>query len=192
MGRGIALAFLCGTAAIGCDGSDDELALHTSFTVTSTGANPSPLDPLASQTIDVDIVWNVVNNGNGAGTDPMGCKSMTLFGPATRTAHGGTATLVQTEILDRLGDWDLRLQLCDAGAGQSSLALDSAINELNLALGCFGIPASAMRKGGDGYPRISSFTATECSATILDVVNNKELSSQGYSITVTTGPDELP
>jgi hypothetical protein len=186
--------FVLIVAAAGCGGSGgDDLNLKTSFVVTSVqGTNPSPLDPLGNQTIDLSIGWATVNSNNGAGSDPAGCKTMTLYGGAARTASGGTATLVQTEILDRLPDWDIRFQLCDAGAGKSSVAIDAAINELNLAFGCFGIPASAQRRGSDGYPRVSSFTATECSATILDVVNAKELSNTSFSLKITTGPDELP
>jgi hypothetical protein len=181
-------------AMAGCGGSDgDAMTMHTSFVVTSVqGSNPSPLDPLANQTIDITVKWAGVQSLNGAGSDPAGCKTMTLYGPAERNASGSSAALVQTEILDRLNDWDVRFQLCDAGAGKSSFAVDSSINELNTAFGCFGIPASAQRKGGDGYPQVTTFTATDCSSTILDVVNVKELSNPSFSMSITTGPDALP
>ena len=156
------------------------------------GTNPSPLDSLADQTIDIDIVWPTVNSNTGDGSDTAGCKTTAVYATATRTAHGSSASVVQTEILDRLDDWDVRLQLCDSGAGQSSIAVDAAINELNLVFGCFGIPASAMRKNSTGFPILTSFTATQCSATILDVVNVTTLSNPSFSIEFTTGPDELP
>jgi hypothetical protein len=176
------VAAACGACG---GGSGADLTMKTSFVVTSVqGSNPSPLDPLANQTIDFDVEWTAPSSNTGAGTDPAGCKSTTLYGAATRTAHGATATLVQAEILDRLEGWDLRLQLCDAGAGSSSVTVDSAINELNLALGCVGVPASAMRKDSAGYPVVTSFTATNCAATILDVVAVKELTSTSFSMTV--------
>ncbi|HTL32498.1 MAG TPA: hypothetical protein VL326_05215 [Kofleriaceae bacterium] len=179
-------------AMAGC-GSDDAMTVHTSFVVTSVqGSNPSPLDPLANQTIDFTVTWAGVESLSGAGSDPAGCKTTTLYGPTTRVASGSMATLVQTEILDRLNDWDVRFQLCDAGAGKSSLAVDASINELNTAFGCFGIPASAERRAGDGYPQVTTFTATDCSSTILDVVNVKELSNPSFSLSITTGPDALP
>lgn len=174
-----------------CGGSGDDLRVHTSFLVTgSGGTEPSPLDPLVNQTLDVDIVWAQTDSHLGDDSDSAGCKTTVLLGSSTKTAHGSTAMLVQTEILDRLPDWDLRLQLCDAGAGQSSVTIDAAINELNLAFGCFGVPASAQKKRGD-YPVVTSFTATQCSATILDVVNARPFGNQSFSLTITTGPDEL-
>lgn len=181
------------TVGAGCGGpAGDDLTAHTSFVVTSAqGSTPSPLDPLADQTIEIDVVWPTIQSNNGDGSDPAGCKTTALFAASTRTAHGSSAGVVQTEILDRLPDWDVRLQLCDA-SGQSSIALEAVINELNLSFGCFGVPASAMKRNGGGFPIMTSFTATQCSATILDVVNVKVLSNPDFSIVFTTGPDELP
>lgn len=177
---------------VACGGSGDDLAVHTSFVVTQTaGTNPSPLDPLANQTVDIDVVWATTTANQGDGADPSGCKSLFLIGPTQRTAHGSASALVQTEILDRLEVWDVHFQLCDAGTGAPSITLEADINELNTSFGCFGVPVSAQKMSG-GYPTVSSFTATQCSATILDVVAARVFSAQGFDVTFRTGPDELP
>ena len=46
--------------------------------------------------------------------------------------------------------------------------------------------------GGDGYPAITSMTATGCRSTILDVVNNRVFGNSSFSITIVTGPSSLP
>ena len=92
---------------------------------------------------------------------------------------------MQTEILDMLAYWDVRLQLCTTG--ESSVILHSEIPALNVAFGCFGIPPSAVQRNGDGYPQITSFTATRCDATILDVVNNRILGNDNFEVTFETG-----
>jgi len=172
--------------ALGACGSDDgtsgpPLRAKTTFVVTEqTGAGQSPLDPLYTQTIDIEVVFPDVVVTKGYEGDTPECKSKMIESPmADRTAFGDTAQLVQTELLDRLAYWDVRFQLCSTG--KSSVVLHSEIAPLNLAFGCFGIPAAAvMRK--DGYPRMSSFIATECSATILDVVANRVLSNPSFTI----------
>lgn len=174
-----------------CGGSGDDLHVHTSFLVSAFGGTEaSPLDPLVGQTLDVDIVWPKADSHLGDDSDSAGCKTTALLGTSTKTAHGATAMLVQTEILDRLPDWDLRLQLCDPGAGQSSVTVEAVINELNLAFGCFGVPASAQQRSG-GYPLVTSFTAMQCTATILDVVDARPFGNQDFALTITTGPDAL-
>lgn len=177
----------------GGNGGGDDLRVTTQFQVTSiAGAGVSPLDPLANQTVDIEIVWPKVDWNHGT-QDPAGCKSTGVgFQASTRTASGATADLVQREILDRLPDWDVRLQLCTAGSGDSTVVVESVIDALNLSFGCFGVPASAQVTGGDGYPALTSFTATSCMATILDVVNNRVLSNPSFSITFETGPSRIP
>jgi hypothetical protein len=178
---------------VGCGGDDatsgPPLEVATSFTVTSvSGAGTSPLDPLAAQTIDFDIVWDAVDYNAGEGNDPPGCKTR-LFGFAP-TAKTSQSALVQSQVIDRLDGWSVRLQLCDSGP--STLAVDSAINELNLNFGCGGIPTTAVRKDATGAPVLTTFTATNCFATILDVVNNRVVQSSGFAVTITTGRGELP
>ena len=177
-----------------CGGSGDDLRASTQFQVTNVaGSGISPLDPLANQMIDIEIVWPKVDTNHGDMTDPMGCHTTGVgFLPSTRTANGATADLVQHEILDRLADWDVVMQLCTSGAGQSTVRLESVIDELNLSFGCFGLPPAAEVMGSDGYPRLTSFTATNCMATILDVVNNRVFSNPSFSITFETGPSRIP
>ncbi len=177
-------------------GSDDPpsdgppLTATTSFVVTDvTGAGSSPLDALAGMTIDMTVVFPDVIVTQGYEGDSADCKSEIVEWPeATRTANGTAAQIVQTEILDRLPYWDVRIQLCKTG--KSSILLHSEIAPLNLAYGCFGIPSSAMVEK-DGFPQLTSFVATECSATILDVVNNRILSNPIFSVTFETGPSRL-
>lgn len=174
------------------DGASDgpPLTATTSFVVTDvTGSGTSPLDALAGMTIDMTVVFPDVIVTQGYDGDSADCKSEIVEWPeATRTAAGASAQLVQTEILDRLPYWDVRIQLCKTG--KSSILLHSEIAPLNLAYGCFGIPSSAMVEK-DGFPQLTSFVATECSATILDVVNNRVLSNLDFSVTFETGPSRL-
>jgi hypothetical protein len=181
----------------GCGGGSGHpsMDVSTQFQVTQfSGNGPSPLDPLQGQTIDVSIHWDQTDFNNGDGSDPTGCKTLAIgygFGVTTRTAHGATAQLVQTEILDRLDNWDIVLQLCDA-AGASSVTAESTIDALNLSFGCFGVPASAMRKNAAGYPELTSFTASQCTSTILDVSNNRVLGNDNFTMTIATNPSQLP
>jgi hypothetical protein len=189
------IAFSAAAACGGDEGaSGPALTASASFTVTSiAGSGTSPLDPLMGQTIDFEIVWQTAASNHGVGDDPAGCKTTAVgFGTAERTARGATADLVQREILDKLDNWSIGLQLCDASAGRSSVTLDSTIDELNLGFGCFGLPDTAKKNGSDGYPAVTSFTATECSATILDVVNNRALMNASFAMTIDTGPAQLP
>lgn len=166
--------------------------MTTSFVVTEMSGNgPAPIDALYGKTIDFEIVFPKVDSAFGDAGDPRGCLS-TVFEtlPATRTARSETAAIVQTEILDLLAAWDVRLQLCTGGS--SSIRLHSEIDAFNLAIGCAGIPASAQAKNSDGYPLLTTFTATGCNATILDVARNRLLGNPSFEMTITTGPDELP
>lgn len=182
------VALLVGLAACGGDESGPALEVTTSFTVTSvSGAGTSPLDALVGQTIDFDLVWDTVDHNMGNGLDPAGCRRRVFGFAPTKTSQ---SAVVQTEVLDRLDGWSVSFQLCDSG--QSTLAMDSAIDELNLNFGCGAVPAAAVRKDASGAPLLTSFAATNCFATILDVVNNRVVESSGFAVTVMTGPDELP
>jgi hypothetical protein len=185
----LAIVAACGGDDGGSNGPP--LTATTSFVVTMMAGNgPSPLDPLVGKTIDMQVVFPDVNTSRGYEGDTPECKSTLIeWAEAERTASGETAQLVQTELLDRLPYWDVRIQLCTTG--KSSITLHSEIAPLNLAFGCFGIPGSAMIRR-DGYPQLTSFTATECSATILDVVNNRVLQNPDFAITFETGPSQLP
>jgi hypothetical protein len=186
------VAWLVTLAACGGEANEDALRLTTSFVVTETaGAGMSPLDPLQGQAIDIEIVWPMVESLHGT-DDPQGCKTTVVGFLPERTAKGPSAALVQREILDMLPNWDMRLQLCDAGAGSSTIAVFATIDALNLAFGCFGVPASAQLRGGDGYPILTSFTADQCNSTILDVVNNRVLMNRSFAMTIATGPSRIP
>lgn len=179
---------------VGCGGDDGSsgpaLDVTTSFTVASlTGAGTSPIDGLAGQTIDFHIVYDFVDFNPGNGNDPPGCKSR-LFG-FSPTAVTSQSALVQTEVIDRLNEgWSVDFQLCDSG--QSTLAVDSAINALNLNFGCGGIPAAAVRKDSTGSPVLTTFTATNCNATILDVSNNRVAQASNFDVVIKTGHAALP
>ena len=185
--RGFALVILL--AACGGGSSGPDVTVTTHFDVTQmSGLGPSPLDPLFNQTLDLEVVLDSVTPYF---TDPAGCKSTTLVQPtATRTARGASADLVQREILDRLPDWDVRFEQCATAA--STITAEAVIDELNLGFGCGTVPASALVHDAEGYPQVTSFTATDCTATILDVVNNRQLGATGFSITFVTGPDRVP
>lgn len=178
-------------ALVGCGGDESGPALEvtTSFTVTSvSGSGTSPLDALDAQTIDFDIVFTAVDYNAGPGIDPPGCRRRVFgFAPSTKAS---ASAVVQSAILDRLESWSVSLQLCDSG--QATLAVDAAIDELNLNFGCGMIPTAAMRKDASGSPVLTSFTASNCFATILDVVNNRVVESSGFGVTITTGRAELP
>ncbi len=179
----------------GCGGGSNgpDLVMTTTFPVTTAlGANPSPLDPLIGNSIAIRIEWPAVDYNHGDGSDPAGCKTTALIGASLRTASGPTMTTVTQELLEPLEDWDVVLQLCTAGNGGSSISVDAVIDRLNLGITCFGLPPSASATDADGYPEVTSFTATMCGATILDVVNNRSLGADGYSMTFATGPDRVP
>ena len=179
------------TILAACGGGDaPPLSVTTQFVVTeASGTGPSPLDQLAGQAVAVQIDFDSV----GAVRSEDGpCKALVLFTTdAIRTARGASAAIVEREILDLLPSWDVRLELCDNPA-QSSFLAESTINELNLLFGCIGVPTSAAIRDAEGFPLLSSFTATGCSATILDVVNNRVIGNPSFTMTVATGPARLP
>jgi hypothetical protein len=191
--RGTSLALLWTLATLAaCGGGDSpQLRLFMQFDVTRfSGQGPSPLDPLNTTTIAFEIEMDDV--GAVHDTPSPTCPATALYvGNATRRASGPNADLVQRELLDRLDAWSVRLELCDDGA-QSSLTVEGSINELNSVFGCGVIPAAAQIKDSSGFPSITTFVATTCNATILDVVNNRVLGGDGFAVTVDTGPEHLP
>ena len=179
-------------ALAACGTSGPDVRLTTKFDVTvMTGLGPSTLDALYGQTIDLEITLDDVKH---LADDPEpGCKQTTIApypAPAGRLARGATAATVKSEILDLLPDWDLRFEVCTGGA--SSIVADAAINELNLGLGCAGVPEGALLVGASGYPELTSFTATRCNAVILDVVTNRQIGNPDFEMTFEVGPDHVP
>jgi hypothetical protein len=176
-----------------CTGSSGPpITASMSFTVTNQAGNGmSTIDPLYMSTFDIEVQYPNMEWAHGDETDTADCKSTTFVSAkAIRTAKGPMAALIKSEILDKLEYWDVRMQLC--GTGTSSILVHSEIAPLNLAFGCFGIPASAMRRTSDGWPILTSFTATQCTATILDVAVNKVLSNPDHEVVFKTDPGELP
>jgi hypothetical protein len=184
------LAWIALLAACGGDGGPP-LTVRTSLPITgAAGTGMSTLEPLYMHTLELELVFKDFETVRGDSSDSEDCKSTVIAsGTVDRTAFGETAAVAQIELLDRLEYWDVRLQLCVMG--RSAIVLHSEIAPLNLAFGCFGVPASAMIRR-DGYPQLTSFVATECSATILDVAVNRVLSNPNFSITFETGPSQLP
>ena len=189
------LAWVAVLAACGGSSEGPPLALTTSFAVTTyQPGRPSPLDPLNGQTIAVDLAWTAIDFVHGdPATEPTGCTSTYVgFTPSTRMASGASADLVQSEILDRLPNWDVHFQICDPSAGSSTVIAEADIDALNLIFGCFGIPQDALQTDAEGYPELTSFTATQCSATILDVANNCIIGNDNFEMTITTGAGPVP
>ncbi|MEP6864413.1 MAG: hypothetical protein ABJE66_27575 [Deltaproteobacteria bacterium] len=171
--------------------SGPDLEISTSFPITTfLGSSPSPLDPLMGATISLDITWPMPDSNDGDGSDPSSCTSRYFYGPSDDVATGASADVVTAQLLDRLPDWDFELQLCSSGG--SSIQIVAVIDALNLAIGCFGLPPSAQAIDADGHPDVTSFTATMCHATILDVVNNRTLGSDDFTVKIQTGPARLP
>jgi len=189
------------TAACGCGGGDAgpaaPLAVTIKFTVSSeTGHGPSPLDVLVGHAEEIHVELPAPQLAQTANQDGS-CLTTVLFEaadmPVTATATGDDAALVQSMLLDRLPAWDVDLQACAGAATPAVLAINGDINELNVRFDCAGVPASATTtKDAGGYPVLSSFTATTCTSDILDVVNNRDLLSTGFSVEVATHAAHLP
>jgi len=167
-----------------CSGSSNSgFVASASFTITEqTGQGPSHLDVLVGQTITMDVSFESPSVGHAL---IGGCPTTGLGqSHAPTTATGESAAMVQTEILDYLPDWDLRLSVCDV-ISQSSIELASD-NEMNtgFTLGCIGLPESAAVKDADNNPRFTSFTAPRCTFTILDADTNRVLAARDFSMTV--------
>lgn len=186
-------AVLMCCAACGGGSGGPPVTATTSFAVTTfSGNGPSPLDPLKDQTISIQVVFPMIDTARGDESDTTDCISTVVSSfPAEPTASGATADLVQTQILDMLAYWDIKLQLCKTSGG-SSITLHSEIDSLNLAFGCLGLPASAFVRTSSGYPELTTMTASHCSATILDVVNNRVLGNQDFTVDFVTNKAEIP
>jgi len=189
LGRAVVILGTCGLGA--CGGGDaHDLVVTTSFTITElTGTGPSPLDPLNGQalalaiTLDAPAVFHTMTSG---------CRQTAFRGDdPPRSASGGAAATVEAEILERLPEWFVVLDLCEPAA-QSRILVEAVIDELNLQLGCLSVPASANVRDGNGDPVLTTFTGASCTATILDVVNNRALGATAFTIRFETGPDRLP
>lgn len=173
-----------------CGVGDPQLTVSLTATFNDvSGRGPSPLDPLANQPIDIAITLDDV----GVVTDDTTtCQRTSVFvNKAGKSARGATAQLVQNAIFEKLLDWDVALQLCDDPA-QSSIIMESSIDELNTLFGCTNVPAGAQVRGADGFPAITTFIASTCTATILDVVNNRDFTATGFTIAFDTGPAQVP
>jgi hypothetical protein len=117
--------------------------------------------------------------------DTTGCNNTRLvLDDAPRRATGALATNAQRELLDPLDQaWEVVFEVC-AEPTQTTITLDSVIDPYNLSFGCGVVPASAQRLGEDGYPVLSSFTATRCNATILDVINAYTIGNADFAMTI--------
>ena len=101
-----------------------------------------------------------------------------------RTATGATAATVQTQILDMLPAWNLRLALCDP-ADQSTVTIQSDNNAgLAVIVGCLELPTSAMARDGNGDPEFSDFTAAGCQATVYDQLHGRLFVSSEFSMKI--------
>lgn len=176
-------------AACGSNASGPELRVTTSFPITTVlGTHPSPLDPLQDQTVSFEISWPAPIYAMGG--EPAGCHDRVFYGESERVATGATATTVQNEVLDILPDWDVGLELCD-GAG-SSVSVDADIDGLNFRIQCFALPPNANAFDADHHPQLRTYTASQCQATLLDVVANRTLGADNFTVDIATGPDHLP
>lgn len=185
-------AWLALIAAIGCGDDGPPLTVAARFVVENRqGIGPSVLDPLYQQTVELYVgfpTFEVARAGDPVADD---CQSTTILSDATeRSARGATAELVETELLGKLTSWELRLLLCKTTT--SSVLLRAGTASLDFSIGCFGIPSEAMVRDGDGFPLVTSFTATLCNGTIQDAVTNRVLGNLNFSMSLFTGPDTVP
>jgi hypothetical protein len=177
-------ALLLGLVACNGEGAST-VHISTTFTITSLdGTGPSVLDPLNGQAITLAITLDEPTIYH----DAVGSCRSTIFGreDPERTA---SPALVQTEILDKIPIWDVKLELCTAGG---RIAIDASINELNTAIGCLDLPASAQVRSRDNDPQLTTFVGSHCTATILDVVNNRVLGAQDFTVSFDTGGSRIP
>ena len=182
-------------ALAACGSKSHEITIDASFLVdmhNGTGMATSPLAPLIGQTIDVEVTLDEANTYIDDSGDAPGCHSRYYeVSTAGRTAFGTAAPTVTTQILDMLPDWYVRMQLCDTPS-QSSLTAVATIDSLNLAYACGTVPPNSQVHASDGYPELLSVVATGCSSTILDVVNNLEIGSGSFTMTIETNPAHIP
>lgn len=182
---------MCGVAACGDAPSEaPDIRVTTSFTITEfSGIGPSPLDVLNGQPIGLEVTWD----------EPLifhesspGCRQTVFYAEAPpRVATGPAAATVEAEVLAHLPDWYVVLDLCDV-AEQSRIVVDSVIDPLNLQLGCLAVPPSGIVRDDAGNPILTTLTGARCSATILDVVNNRALGASDFTIDFVVGRGRLP
>lgn len=182
-------AILCVLVACS-DGGERSLAIDARFTITQLDGNgPSVLDPLNGQLVTIALTLDAFEVFHAPSA---GCRATILAQQdPRRTAGGPQAALVQTEILDKIPSWEVRLELCEA-SGSARIRIDASINELNTAIGCASIPASAQVRDPGGEPLLTTFTGGSCSATILDVVQNRVLGASDFTVDFDTGGARLP
>jgi hypothetical protein len=169
-------ALLLGLVACNGEGAST-VHISTTFTITSLdGTGPSVLDPLNGQAITLAITLDEPTIYH----DAVGSCRSTIFGreDPERTA---SPALVQTEILAKIPIWDVKLELCTAGG---RIAIDASINELNTAIGCLDLR--------DNDLQLTTFVGSHCTATILDVVNNRVLGAQDFTVSFDTGGSRIP
>ena len=168
--------------ACGSDPTNPDLTLSTTLTVTeATGNGTSPLEAIVNQPTTFTI--DVVAPGIGHDTENT-CRWTTLsVAMPTAIASGTNAALVQTEVLDRLPGYDVRLELCDpADLSSASLFADNQAG-LGVTIGCKAVPSSAMVKDGHGDPLWTAFTASSCDASIYDQLRGRLYTAHDFSVT---------
>jgi hypothetical protein len=184
-------------AALGLAACGRTVSITTSFTVTTlSGHGPSPFDVLANQGVSLSVVLDgpaISHDHEMVGNDV--CRvTRAQSENAQRTASGDTADLVQTQILDPLPEWAAQLETCVApdNSYTSSLGIVAVIDPLNVRLDCSTVPQSVTAHDAAGYPELVTFEATDCTAQILDVVNNRSLEATGFVVDLDTGGDQVP
>jgi hypothetical protein len=191
-GEPIAWVFVI--AALAACTKTHEVTITTSFLADQhggTGEQTSPLAALENQTITVEVDLDGADVYHIDTSDPPGCHSTYIEDSnSIRIATGSAASTVKAQVLDPLPDWYVRVQLCDTTG--SNIAAVATIDALNLQFGCAGVPMGSQLVGGDGYPELVSVEATNCSATILDVVNNLVIGNGNFTMTIVTGPAHVP
>ncbi|MFN0253038.1 MAG: hypothetical protein ACKV2T_39560 [Kofleriaceae bacterium] len=171
--------------AAGC-GSDgpSSLVVSTTFTVNMMfGNNSSYLEKYVGQELSFEIEFPSLRIEKYNSTED--CANTDVhFRDAPRIAMGATAAEAQVELLDPLDqDWNVSYELCDDPT-RSVLSIDSVIDPYNLSIGCGVVPMDDQILGDDGYPLVTSTTATRCNATILDVINAFTIGNADFSLTV--------
>ena len=171
--------------AVGCGGDDSTfVTVTTTFPVDQMFGNGSSY---LQKYVGMDLGFEVSFPSAATETyETTGCKNTRLtLNDAPRVATGPLATDAQRELLDPLDQaWEIVFEVC-AEPTQTTITLDSVIDPYNLSFGCGVVPASAQRLGEDGFPVLSSFTATRCNATILDVINAYTIGNADFAMTIT-------
>jgi hypothetical protein len=173
---------------VGCGGAGEQGEVVASTTMVlgeQTGIGPSPLDPLLGQSIGFDVE---VANAVIAHATAEGCRwTVNTTEVPVATATGSNAALVQTEILDRLPAWDVKLALCDVAA-QSSVTLHADFEGMAVIAGCLVVPASAQVRDGAGDPRWTDFTGASCQATVYDQLHGRLFTAHDVTMQFALAP----